>query len=152
MSWLEIKYGRQAAIFDFPFRSITQEPFELFQWFLGCECIIIRYRSSSILEPIGNPTWPPASHLGFSFPLNNSRTVWGISMIFRMWIYHYMIQVKFDFGANRKSNMAARQPIFDFRFRSITQEPLEIYQWFLVFGYIISPLPVKYFMIRSGGH
>ena len=73
-----------------------------------------RYRSSSIFRPIGNPIWPPGSHLGFSFPLNISRTVRAIDLKFGMWFYHEKIQVKFDFQVDLKSNMAARQPSWIF--------------------------------------
>ena len=104
----DIQYGRQAAILDFRFRSITQEPLKQLAWNLVCGFIMKRYRSSLIFRPIGNPIWQPGSHLGFPFPLNISRTIRAIDLKFGMWFYHEKIQVKVEFGTDPKSNMAAR--------------------------------------------
>ena len=73
--------GRQAAILDFRFCSISQETFEQFIWNFAYLLVCIRQRSTSILDPIRYPIWLPGGHLGFSFPLNISRSFWAIDLI-----------------------------------------------------------------------
>ena len=93
--------------------SITQEAFEQSIWNFAGWLVHIGCRSCLILEPIGNPIWPPGSHLGFSFPLKNiSRNILAIDLKFCRYIGTYETQVKFYFGADRKSNMAAWWSVF----------------------------------------
>ena len=85
----EIQYGRQAAILDFRFRSISREAFEQSIWNFAGLSVCIRRRSSSIFDPIRNPIWPLGGHLEFSFPLNISRSDWAIDLKFCRFIGTY---------------------------------------------------------------
>ena len=85
----KIQYGCQVAILDFYFCSISQEAFEQSIWNFAGVLVHIRGRLSSILDPIRNPIWPPGGHLGFSFPLNISRSVWAIDLKFGTFIDTY---------------------------------------------------------------
>ena len=94
----------------FCFCLISRGAYELLIWNVAGLLVHISCRSSWILMPSGNPIWPPGSYLLFSFLHNISRNLWAIDLKFCRFIGTYKMQVKYDFGADRKSNMAARKP------------------------------------------
>ena len=74
----EIQYGRQAAILDFLSRALSQEGFQ--QSIQNFYSLLGHIRGPALLNfrPVGNPIWPPGSHLGFSFARIISRRIQAI--------------------------------------------------------------------------
>ena len=110
----EIQDGHQVAIMDFCFRSISQETFEKLILNLAYLLVQVRRRLCSILDLIKNLIWLPGSHFEFLIPLNIWRSVWAIDLKFVTFIGTYKAKVRFDFGPNRKSNMATWLPSWIF--------------------------------------
>ena len=102
--------------------------FKSFKFFEFLEIGQIKRRSSSIFEPIQNPLWPLGSHLGFSFPPNISRIFESIDLKCCRIISTIVPQIKLDFLADRKSNMATRQPSWIF-ILPISREAFELFIW-----------------------
>ena len=76
--------------------------FEILNWFLVWECIIISYRS--ILNSFRlNDFWSTYSHSALKFGQIFSchhfffTMIWDIDLVFRMWVYSDELLIKFEF-------------------------------------------------------